>query len=134
MSDDGWIPRGFDAPPILMAHWKKQQEDYYYTIAASTFAQRMILPPYIDIFGAAKRLLDAGEFAAAVVVAQTACEVPGENVLVRLMKKRGGRYPLVADPGEHGLRRLAQLVEAFPRLAMDVREPMRLSDAAPQFD
>ena len=88
MSDDGWIPRGFDATPILMAHWKKQR-DAYYAIAGSSFQARVILPPYIEIFGAAKRLLDGGEFAAAVVVAQTSCEVLGENVLLRLMRKRG---------------------------------------------
>ena len=96
MSDDaGWIPRGFDGTPGIIAAWKKQQDDYHSVAVATAAMQRnnqLLLflspPPYIAIFTAAKRLLDAGEFGAAVVLAQTACEVLGANVLERLMKKR----------------------------------------------
>jgi hypothetical protein len=90
MSDDGWIPRGFDATPNIIAAWKKQRDDYYAAILAGSTGMRLvILPPYIEIFTAAKRLLQAGEFAAAVILAQTACEVLSANFLARLVKMRG---------------------------------------------
>jgi hypothetical protein len=95
-NDVGWIPPGFDGTPGVMASWKKQQDDYYAVARTTTFYRNQIAPllasPYIELFGAAKRLLDAGELGAAVVLAQTACEVLGANVLERLMKKRNVEF------------------------------------------
>ena len=87
---EGWMPTGFDGTEALIAHWKKRQADHY-AIAGQRFAE-VILPPYIEIFGSARKLFDKAEGEAAVVVAQTACEVLGADVLSRLVKKRGIEY------------------------------------------
>jgi hypothetical protein len=86
----GWMPTGFDGTDAILAQWKKRQADYF--VIASSGALQPILPPYIEVFDAAQRLFNKGEFEAAVIISQTACEVLGADVLARLARKKAIEY------------------------------------------